>query len=216
MLGAIRPGAPAYVSEATGQGKLRWSLEALFVDGTWIGVHPVRANRVVEEGLASGDIVPLRGYTAWSREPKLDAESRADFLLTREGRVSCWVEVKNVTLAHRGLALFPDSVTERGRRHLRALEHRVAEGDRAVLLLVASRSDVTGWDRPTASIEPTEKRSDGRGRPGSRSTATGCGSAAAASGSTAASRSSRGRTPSSRSVAGSGRDGRVVSGERPT
>ena len=157
MLGVIPAGAPAYVSEAAGERKLRWSLEAVRVGRTWVGVHPVRANRVVEEGLETGAIRPLRGYPRRVREPVIGPGTRADFLLEDDDRPPCWVEVKNVTLAHGRLALFPDSVTERGRRHLQALAGRVRAGERGVLLLVASRGDVTRVG-PADGIDPAYGR----------------------------------------------------------
>ncbi len=39
-------------------------------------------------------------------------------------------------------ALFPDAITERGRKHLLALVDRVNAGERAVLMFVVQRSDV--------------------------------------------------------------------------
>jgi sugar fermentation stimulation protein A len=157
MLGVMPAGAPAYISGATGDGKLRWSLEAVRVGPTWVGVHPVRANRVVEEGLEMGVIRPLQGYARHVREAGIGPGSRADFLLLDDRRPPCWVEVKNVTLAQGRLALFPDSVTERGRRHLQALTARVRAGERGVLLLVASRGDVTRVG-PADGIDPAYGR----------------------------------------------------------
>ena len=66
--------------------------------------------------------------------------SRVDFLLTSPGLPNCYVEVKNTTWpGPDGALAFPDSVTERGRKHLRELARRVAAGDRAILLFLANR-----------------------------------------------------------------------------
>ncbi len=52
-----------------------------------------------------------------------------------------FVEVKSVTLAEGKRALFPDSVTERGRRHVETLEKLCAQGFRAALLFIVQRGD---------------------------------------------------------------------------
>ena len=79
-------------------------------------------------------------------------ESRLDFLLTVDGR-PLWLEVKQATLASPPLARFPDAQTERGRRHLRELSERVRVGERAALLFVATRADVTAFS-PADDVDP--------------------------------------------------------------
>jgi sugar fermentation stimulation protein A len=49
--------------------------------------------------------------------------------------------VKSVTLAEGRLALFPDSVTERGRRHLDVLHGLRGAGARAALVFLVQRGD---------------------------------------------------------------------------
>ena len=154
MLGVSRPGSRVYVSwSANPKRKLPGSLEAIQVGRSWVGIYPGRANRVIEESLKSGNIPELRGYSSMIREARWGAGSRADFLLEDKKRPSCWIEVKNVSLARGRLALFPDSVTERGQKHLRELIHRTKTGDRGVLILVASRSDVDSVG-PADGIDP--------------------------------------------------------------
>lgn len=154
MLGVSTPGSTVVVSRSPNPArKLPWSLEAIRVGPVWVGVHPVRANRVVAEALAAGRIPCLRRYSRIRAEAAWGARSRADFLLEAEGLPPAWVEVKNVTLARGRLALFPDAVTERGRRHLEELARRARAGEAAVLLLVASRPDVTRVG-PADGIDP--------------------------------------------------------------
>jgi sugar fermentation stimulation protein A len=63
--------------------------------------------------------------------------SRIDFLLDDPARKPYYLEVKNVHLMRKpGLAEFPDSVTERGAKHLRELAAMRKIGARAVLLFV--------------------------------------------------------------------------------
>ena len=53
------------------------------------------------------------------REVRTGARSRIDFRLSSHpyDPRPLWLEVKSVTLADGATGLFPDSVTERGRRH---------------------------------------------------------------------------------------------------
>lgn len=61
--------------------------------------------------------------------------SRIDFLLQR-GRRKTLLEVKSCTLFGNQIAMFPDAVTERGRRHLEELASRRRSVDSAILFLV--------------------------------------------------------------------------------
>jgi sugar fermentation stimulation protein A len=71
------------------------------------------------------------------REIRYGENSRIDFLLEEPGRPPCYLEIKNVHLMRKaGLAEFPDSVTERGAKHLRELTMMRLNGARAVQLFV--------------------------------------------------------------------------------
>ena len=64
-----------------------------------------------------------------------------------------WVEVKNVTLVENGVALFPDAVSERGRKHLDLLARRVRAGERGAMIYVLQRADGRVI-RPADAIDP--------------------------------------------------------------
>lgn len=133
--------------------KLKWTLEQIQVDGTWIMVHPARANAVVGEALQAGAIPELSGYDEIRPEQKYGSQnSRIDFLLEGEGKA--FVEVKNVTLREGGAALFPDSVSKRGTRHLEELIEVVADGHRGVMLYCVARADAEVV-QPADAIDPT-------------------------------------------------------------
>ena len=119
-------------------------------------INTQRANGLVVEAINNGVIQELQGYDQLQTEVKYGQEnSRIDILLSHKGPVPrCYVEVKNVTLmAEDGLGLFPDAVTERGRKHLRELVAMVEQGHRAVLVYCVAH---TGIDRvaPAWSIDP--------------------------------------------------------------
>ena len=62
-------------------------------------------------------------------------------------------EVKSTTLARGRTALFPDAVTERGRKHLEELVRVARTGQRAVQFFLVGREDVTRF-RPADEIDP--------------------------------------------------------------
>jgi sugar fermentation stimulation protein A len=102
-----------------------------------VGVNTGLPHQLVADALEAGLIPELRNYPTVRREVKYGENSRVDFLLDDPTRRPCYLEIKNVHLMRRPrLAEFPDSVTLRGAKHLRALSGALATGARAVLLFV--------------------------------------------------------------------------------
>ena len=94
----------------------------------------------------------MRSEVAWGRH-------RFDFLLAADGGRKMILEVKSVTLVEDGVGLFPDAVTERGRRHVETLSSLVDEGQtEAGVLFVAQRSDVA-LIRTASRIDPAFSQS---------------------------------------------------------
>ncbi|HHM04308.1 MAG TPA: DNA/RNA nuclease SfsA [Gammaproteobacteria bacterium] len=155
MTGCAEPGMGVLLSESDNpRRKYRhsWELSEI-APGTWVSVNTARANALVAEAVAAGVMTELQGYDTLRREVRFGMEnSRVDLLLERGGR-RCYVEVKNVTLAGRGIAAFPDAVSARGARHLRELMHTVTAGHRAVLCFCVARGDVHAV-RPADDIDP--------------------------------------------------------------
>lgn len=154
MLGAGEPGSRVWLSPADHPRRtLKWTYELVEArPGVLVGINTLAANRLAAEAIAAGVIPELRGYGELRREVRVAGGGRIDLLL-EGGAGRCWVEVKNVTLVDRGRALFPDAVTERGRRHLAALAGRVAAGDRAAMLYVVQRRDARRL-APADAIDP--------------------------------------------------------------
>ena len=146
MLGLDTPGSAVRCSTSDNpRRKLRHTLEMIRVGRVWVGLHTGRANQLTARALEAGAIPALRGYREIRSEVPVGGGSRLDFRLdARRGggdRRPCFVEVKSVTLAEGRRARFPDSVTERGRRHVDTLARLRAGGARAVLLFVVQRHD---------------------------------------------------------------------------
>ena len=64
-----------------------------------------------------------------------------------------FVEVKNVTLRESGEAIFPDSVTTRGQKHISELMELIQRGHTAELLFTVQRTDCEIF-KPADHIDP--------------------------------------------------------------
>ena len=180
MLGLNAPGLPVWLSvSANPKRKLSHTLELVEVDGGLVGINTLLPNKLVAEALAAGVIGEIAGYDAVRPEVKYGEASRVDFLLTREGRPACWLEVNNVQSlippepqptrrlwlevknCHlsrtKGLAEFPDCIAARSSRHLRELSAMVAAGDRAAVLFVVQRMDCEAFSA-CGELDPTFAR----------------------------------------------------------
>jgi sugar fermentation stimulation protein len=142
MKNCVLPGVEqlALISDSgNSKRKYRHTLEALQVaHGHWAGVNTSRTNGLVEEAVRAGRIPELSPLTGVEREVTF-GDSRFDLALGERKQPHTFIEVKNVTLgpgpddSDDGIIAFPDSVTERGQKHLLTLMQVVAQGHRAVL-----------------------------------------------------------------------------------
>jgi len=147
MIGLNNPGSVVWLSESdspTRKYRFTWELvEADLGEGpTLVGINTGHPNKLVAEALAARRIKALAGYPSLRREVKYGKASRIDLLLECAQKGLCYVEIKNVHLSRRhGLAEFPDSVTERGKKHLAELSDMVRAGHRAVMIYLIQRGD---------------------------------------------------------------------------
>lgn len=134
--------------------KLRHTLEMVRSGRIWVGVHTLRANRVAARLFETRSLPAFRRHDSVQREIKVGMNTRLDFALHRKGDAQpTYIEVKSVTLAAGRRARFPDSVTERGRKHLEVLSHLRSRGARAALLFVVQRADCDSVE-PAGDIDP--------------------------------------------------------------
>ncbi len=165
MTGVLQPGGRVRLRHAPSPTrKLAWTWEQAQVpgaDGTpiWVGINTALPNRLVRATIEAGCLEPWLGpIGAIKAEVTYGANrrSRIDLLLTpAEGAGDprpIYVEVKNTTWTNGELALFPDTVTERGQKHLEELMGVLPEA-RAALLPCLSRADVTRF-APGDSADP--------------------------------------------------------------
>ena len=126
------------VKNAASPGRtMPYTAVAVERDGVTVLLHTTKTNDVVRFLLASKSIPGLDGAEIVRREFTL-GDSRFDFLL-QEGGGKILLEVKSCTLYGNSLAMFPDAVSARGRRHLEELSAHAQKGCRCgVIFLIHS------------------------------------------------------------------------------
>ncbi|MEO1124973.1 MAG: DNA/RNA nuclease SfsA [Cyanobacteria bacterium J06635_15] len=149
MTGVCHVGGKVWVSHnSSPKRKLAYTWELSAVEDTvptWAGVNTALPNRVMKSLLEARLIPELGNYTKIRPEVTYgsDRKSRIDFLLTTDDDAPpIYLEVKNTTWAKDDLALFPDTVTTRGQKHLRELT-ALLPGARAVMVYFINRGDCT-------------------------------------------------------------------------
>ena len=154
MKGCLGDGWPVMLSESDNpKRKYPHTWEMVHNGACWIGINTARTNGVVEEGIRAGVVPELADFDELQREVKLGDRSRIDITLDHKG-VRTWVEVKSVTMVDGdGRYAFPDAVTTRGAKHVRALADAVAAGDRGVMFFLVQRMDADSF-RPADDIDP--------------------------------------------------------------
>ena len=159
MLGVCTPGSRVMVSKSDNpKRKLAYSWELIEVtdnEPTWVGINTGLPNKIIKLALEKRLFPELGEYEEIKPEVVYgkDKKSRVDFRLSG-GEKTIYLEVKNTTWADKRLALFPDTVTERGQKHLRELIEVVKGGDRAVCLFLINRGDCHKF-APGERADPT-------------------------------------------------------------
>ena len=141
--------ARVWVSDSKNEKrKYRHTWELVEIDQKYMAcINTGLPNKLVKEAIDNGVIEELQGYKVHKAEVKYGEKSRIDWLLsnapTEVNSELCYVEVKNVTLLEEdGMGYFPDSITERGRKHLYELAAMVDQGHRAVLCFCVSHTGI--------------------------------------------------------------------------
>lgn len=145
MTGISIPNSLVQVSKSNNpKRKLAYTWEMIQIDSTWVGTNTAIPNRVVKLALEQKLFPELatRYNKVRSEVPYgKDNKSRIDFLLTGgELQPPIYVEVKSVTLSTSNVALFPDTVTTRGQKHLLELSQLVPD-IKAIMLYFINRGD---------------------------------------------------------------------------
>ena len=165
MTGVLIPGQRVRLRYAPSpKRKLAWTWEQAEVPGAdgqpcWVGINTALPNRLIRATVEAGcleaqlgGIEGIRAEVAYGTNNR----SRIDLLLTPSAQNPAqrpiYLEVKNTTWTDGSTALFPDTVTERGQKHLIELMGLLPNA-RAVLVPCLSRPDVTAF-APGDSADP--------------------------------------------------------------
>ena len=154
MKGLLNEGAKVRISfSSSTTRKLPWTWEQVKVIGSdnkevWVGINTLFANKlirkVIEQNLLKdklGEIAKIKSEVPYGKDKK----SRIDFLLTPKSsnpdNRNIYVEVKNTTWTKNNVALFPDTETKRGQKHLIELKGLIPES-KSVLVPCITRKDI--------------------------------------------------------------------------
>lgn len=157
LTGCLSPGLPILLTaENSPHRKTPYTWRFAQGPAGWICIDTLAPNRLVAEALKGPGLPEFPPVRALRPEVTLPGGGRLDFVADLGGRLA-FVEVKSVTWVEEGVALFPDGVTTRGRRHLQELAALVRQGHLAWQIFVVQRADGVLL-RPAWQVDPAYAR----------------------------------------------------------
>ena len=153
MRGLIKEKAKVRISVSSSpKRKLPYTWEQVCVIGPgneeiWVGINTLFANKLIKKVIEKnflnqiiGEIETIKSEVPYGKDKK----SRIDFFLTPKSsnpdKRNIYIEVKNTTWMKENVALFPDTVTKRGQKHLIELKELIPES-KSVLVPCITRKD---------------------------------------------------------------------------
>jgi len=137
------------VPETAKQRRTKWTTVLVKSGEQFISLDTTLPNKLVKQLLEKKELPFLKEWNLIKSEVTV-GKHRFDFLLEKNDS-EFFLEVKSVTLVENGVAMFPDSVTERGKKHMEELSKLKGSGFGAGVLFVCQRSDVRrflpNWER---------------------------------------------------------------------
>ena len=146
MKGLLDEGNEVYISRNDDpKRKLKYTLEIVKVKRNLVGVNTHFANKIAFHGLSNNLVKEVAKNDSIKGEVFFDKETRFDFLVEKN-KQKIFVEVKNVTFfREEKIAEFPDAVTTRGSKHLKALIEAVKKGYKSYLLFLVQIQGVNNF-----------------------------------------------------------------------
>jgi len=137
MKGLLDAGNEVFISKSDNpKRKLKYTLEIIKVKKNLVGVNTHFANKIANHALSNNLIKEVTNNDSIKPEVYFDKETRFDFFIKKDNK-KIFLEVKNVTLFRNlKIAEFPDSITSRGSKHLRALIEASKKGFKTYLLFL--------------------------------------------------------------------------------
>ena len=153
MKGLLSEGAKVRISVSPSpKRKLPFTWEQICVvnaknEEVWVGINTLFANKLIKKVIEKnllieriGEIEIIKSEVPYGKDKK----SRIDFFLTPKSsnpdNRNIYIEVKNTTWITKDIALFPDTVTKRGQKHLIELKELIPRS-KSVLVPCITRED---------------------------------------------------------------------------
>ena len=148
------PGVELLVREIKNIKKRKTKFSTIMVrfKGQLISLVSTLPNQFVKDELIKQRLPFFQKFNLVRPEVTI-GKHRFDFLLEDEAGEDFVLEVKSVTLVKNEIAMFPDSVTLRGKNHVQALKELVKKNKKTGVLFVCQRPDAT-------SFQPMWQRDD--------------------------------------------------------
>jgi sugar fermentation stimulation protein A len=141
LTGCLSPGMDILLTDDSRPGrKTTHTWRFCQVNGRWISIDTLAPNRLIAAALQNQGLPGLETPLRFRPEVCLPHGGRLDFVVEKAGHLH-FIEVKSITWVEDGVALFPDGVTSRGRRHLQELAALVQQGHFAWNIFVVQRPD---------------------------------------------------------------------------
>ena len=158
MMGLLNKGNKVWFTESNDKKrKLKYTLQIIEVNGEKIGVNTHLTNKIFYEALLDGKIFDIKKNDVLFKEKKFNQNTRFDFFIKKSEK-GIFIEVKNVTLSRiKNIAEFPDSVTERGLKHLNELIEAQKRGFDIYLAFIIQREDCKKF-KIAEDIDPKYKK----------------------------------------------------------
>lgn len=149
------PGQNCFFSDADNpERKLKYTLEILETPTGLVGVNTQTPNLMMKKAIEAKLLDHWKNFDIVKPEFKINSETRLDFKLENsQSQKSHFIEVKNVSLMDKGIALFPDAETTRGQKHIKELVHLMELGHSCEIVFFVQRSDVHKFS-PASEIDP--------------------------------------------------------------
>lgn len=167
LKGCLEEGVPCRVSKASDPNrKLQYSLEMLKTPSSWVGINTSLPAKLVHQLWQEQLYKPWTRFDKAQMEIKINEATRLDMVMWKsrdyDQEKLNWkelkpplhfIEIKNVTLSGGSQAQFPDSVTERGQKHLIEMMDLIDQGYTCELVFLIQRNDCTSF-APADDIDP--------------------------------------------------------------
>ena len=147
MMGLLKKGNRVWLSKSDNPNrKLKYTLQIIEDYKSKVGVNTHLTNQIVFNALKNSKIRIFKNFDIIKREVKFGHKTRFDFLISNNKR-KAFIEVKNVTLSRKkGVAEFPDAVTDRGLKHINELMNAGKKGFEIYLIFIIQRNDCNKFE----------------------------------------------------------------------